>query len=280
MLSGSRYSLVVGVPKEDVRNGAGANQVDAGAVFVFRTSWTYFTQDTTTPEIPGGVEGGDRLGASVAQISSCDGGASDEAIVAGAPSERISGATDAGWVAVVDLPAGTATALSQGDGVVPGPLAQGNKFGLRVLGRGNLLLASAPYEAVADVEKAGTVFQAVMGCSPTQVPTVDAHGSFSLDTLAAQAPDVGDARDGDRLGSELALASLNEGVGVPQLLVGAPFKADGNVPDAGRVIVLNTQVGGLYVGGGSFSYGQSATWVAGTAEKKDEFGAAIASNAS
>lgn len=285
VLSGSRYSLVVGVPKEDVNSAAGVSKPDAGAVFVFKSSWSYFTQDTATPEVPDTVEGGDRFGASVAQIASCSGGANDEAIVVGAPSERFSSGTihDAGTVAVVDLPAGTALGLTQGDGAVPGPLAEGNKFGLRVMGQGHLLLASAPYETVTsaalpatDITKAGTVFQAVMGCSPTKVPTVGDHGSFSLETDGVD----GAAKSGDRFGTELALSFLNDGVGSPQLLVGAPLKADGNVLDAGRVTVLNQDGTGLYVGAGSFSYGQSDTWVAGSAKQSDQFGAAIATNAS
>ncbi len=280
VLSGSAHSLVVGVPKEDLSDSAGTQRTDAGAVYVSNlsgSSWTSFHQNTASPAVPDKVEGGDRFGASVAQIASCTGNAADEAIVVGVPGENLQSPSvkDAGMVAVVDLPAGTAMGLSQGDGVVPGSLEEGDNFGLRVLGAGHMLVAAAPYEDLGKKANAGNVFQAVMGCTGDDVPVAGAHSAFSLDT-----EDVyGGVAAGDRFGQEMAFNSLNEGSGYPRLLIGAPLKSDGSVLDGGRVTVLTTQgPDGLYIGDGSLGFGQSDTRIVGKPKKGDQFGGAIASN--
>lgn len=279
VLSGSAHSLVVGVPREDLSDTAGTKRTDAGAVYVSNltgSAWSSFHQNTATPAVPDSVEGGDRFGASVSQIASCTGNAADEAVVVGVPGENFSSldVVDGGTVAVVDLPAGTTLGLYQGDGIVPGTAETDDSFGLRVLGAGHQLVASAPYEDLGKLDNAGNVFQAVMDCSPDDVPVVTVGSNLSLDT-----EDVyGAGARGDRFGQELAFNSLNEGVGYPRLVIGTPLKSDGSVLDGGRVTVLTTQVGGLYIGDGSLAFGQSDTRIVGKPKQGDQFGAAIASN--
>ena len=77
--------MIVGVPREDV-----GKDVDAGQVLVFTDQWSTWTQDTKSPvAVPGSTQPGDRFGASVAQMPSCDGDPEHEAFVVGSPNETV-----------------------------------------------------------------------------------------------------------------------------------------------------------------------------------------------
>ena len=181
---------------------------------------------------------------------------------------------NAGTATIIDLPAASTLSLTQGDANVPGPGEADDQFGLRVAAAGHFLVVAAPYEDIGAFKNAGNAFQADMTCTGT-VPTVGAHGGFSLDTVGV----VGSAEKGDRFGLELAFDGTT-GAGDPSLVVGAPLKSDGSVLDAGRVTVLPSKSGGIYVGTGSVAFGQSDGAIAGIAKRGDQFGGVIGSSAS
>ena len=263
VISATAHSVLIGVPREDVGKLA-----DAGVVYAFTGTWKVLTQNTPTPDVPGGAEAGDRFGASVAQVPSCTGNAADEAYVIGAPNENIGATADAGSVAVVDVPSGGALNIQQ-DAAEAGDL-----FGLRVATAGHLLVAAAPEEDLGSAKNTGSLLQAYLGCDGA-IPTAASPSSLSL--LTADIP--GESESGDRFGLGLGFAWITDGDALGQvLLVGAPLKADGSVLDSGRVTVLSNRSGDLLDGTGSKAFGQSSTGIVGDAETNDQFGASIGTN--
>lgn len=267
VLSGSKYSLLVGVPKEDV-----GTLTDAGVVHVFDGSaWKSFTQDTTAPAIPTAAKGNDRFGQSVAQLASCSGVAGQEAYLAAAPGEDLTGAAQGGNVSIVDYNTGLATSLTQ---TTSGGTAEpGDNFGRRVVVAGNLVAISAPNEdgsGKAGVN-IGAVNQVLMTCTGA-TPTVQAASQLTLSNSGSS------AERGDRFGLALAFSYANGTANGPRLVVGAPTKKDGSVDDSGIVYAFSAKTGGLFVGP-AVQMRQSLGTIVGTAEKGDQFGAALSSNA-
>lgn len=270
VISATAHSVLIGVPREDAGKIA-----DAGVVYAYTGTWKVMSQDSTGPTVPGGAEAGDRFGASVAQVPSCTGNASDEAYVIGSPSENIGTTADAGTVTVVDVRASSTLLLQQGDTNLPGTTAEaGDLFGLRVAAHGNLVVAAAPEEDIGTLKNAGSAHQAVLGCDGS-TPTVVTSSVLDLDPLVVP----GDPGAGDRFGLGLAFSWISDGDDGPVLLIGAPLKADGSVLDSGRVTVFSTKdVDGLFGGTGSKAFGQSSSGIAGGAETGDQFGASIGTN--
>ena len=267
VLSGSKYSLVVGVPKEDV-----GLLEDAGVVHVFAGSaWKSFTQDTTAPAVPTAAKANDRFGQSVAQLASCTGVAGQEAYVAAAPGEDLTGAAQGGDVSIVDYNTGLATALTQNG--AGGTAEAGDNFGRRVAVAGDLLAISAPNESGAGTAGVhiGAVNQAVMGCTGN-TPSVTASAQLTLSNSGST------AEKGDRFGLALAFSYANGTTNGPRLLVGAPLKKDGSVLDSGIVYAFSTKSGGVFTGP-AVQMRQSLSTIVGTAEKGDQFGSELSSNA-
>ena len=136
VLSGSKYTLLVVVPKEDVGD---VNRRWCG-LRLRRRRLDELPQDTTAPAVPTAAKGNDRFGQSVAQLPSCSGVAGQDADVAAAPG-RGPHRCRAGWhrddrgstTPVFDV------SLTQTH--VRGTAEPGDKFGRRGSVAGNFLVA-------------------------------------------------------------------------------------------------------------------------------------------
>jgi hypothetical protein len=85
---------------------------------------------------------------------------------------------------------------------------------------------------------------------------------------------AGGLKDFDRFGWALSAGDFNND-GSSDLAVGVPGEAIGAIAEAGAVNVLYGAAGGL-TGAGSQLFGQDTGGVAGTAERSDQFGSALA----
>jgi hypothetical protein len=242
--------LAVGAPGEDV----GATG-DAGAVNVFFGS----SRGLRTPSrvlLQDNPEAGDHLGAALSAERISNDAFFD--LVVGAPGENVGGIVDAG----------AANGFTNTTGVLPGQSTQtllqdnpeaGDRFGaaLTTGGFGSFftdLVVGAPGENVGGIVDAGAA-----NFFPDR--------SASLPTLSTQTFLQDNPEAGDRFGAALTAGPFN-GVGLHDLVVGAPGENVGSIVDAGAANVF-------YGGDDSVPSVSSQTLLQDNPEVGDLFGAAM-----
>jgi hypothetical protein len=236
--------LAIGAPGEDLAGGA-----DSGAVYVVYGSDSGLDPATGelwtqgTAGVPGGDEAGDQFGFALA-AGDFDGDFVDDLAI-GAPGEEVSGLAGAGAVTLlpgsegVGLVAAGSVQLSQGDGIVPGGLEAGDRFG-EVLAAGRIvmggttqspseLVIGVPHEAVGSEAEAGAVI-----VLPGRDGGITATGAelFTQNDLAG-----GFAEAGDRFGGALAIGSFKRPF-YSDLVVGAPGEDHAGAADAGVAYIF------------------------------------------
>ncbi|MEO7794156.1 MAG: hypothetical protein ABIV06_05225 [Thermoanaerobaculia bacterium] len=235
--------LAIGAPGEDL-SGA----VDVGEVFVVYGSESGL--DSATGEVwsqgsagvPGVNEPGDQFGFALA-AGDFDGDFIDDLAI-GAPGEEVSALAGAGAVTILPGSASGLTAagsvqLYQGDGIVPGTLEAGDRFG-EVLAAGRIvmggttqsasdLVVGVPHEAVGIEAGAGAVV-----VLPGRLGGITATGAklFTQNDLVGAL-----AEAGDHFGGSLAIGSFKRPF-YRDLVVGAPDEDHASAADAGVAYIF------------------------------------------
>ncbi|MET9022654.1 integrin alpha [Actinopolymorpha sp. NPDC004070] len=255
--------LVVGAPGRDVGTAA-----DAGAVYLYRGSSTGLRPWKVLTLGSGGMPGQSQPGAAFGSALSWSEGSSTtpRALTVGAPRWDVSGATDAGAVAIISLtqsadPTVAGTLLTENSPELGSSAQAGDRLGAAVQGPGAL---AAPGRTVDGAKGAGVVYVRTD-------PGVPAYTRISQNTPGMP----GAAEAGDGFGSALTY-------GAPSgLWIGVPGEDLGSLTDAGMVDTFgDTDEDGIPAEPGP-AYTQDTTGpggpVAGSAEAGDRFGAALAS---
>ncbi|WP_437319059.1 hypothetical protein [Sorangium sp. So ce385] len=270
--------LAIGAPGEDI-----GGDDDAGSVYILYGSPSGLTSagnqgwDQDSPNVAGGVEGGDHFGWSLAAGDFNGDGYADLAI--GAPDEDVDGHDDGGAVHVFR---GTAAGLSAvGDPMfhenspnVPGSVEEGDRFGWS-LAAGNFngdgfddLAIGEPYEDLAGHGGAGAVHVfrgTAAGLSAVGDPM------FHQDS-----PNVAEtAQDGDHFGYALASGDF-DGDGKADLAVGVPHEDFAGHGGGGVVHVFRGTASGLAAAGDPL-LSQDSPNVGSSVADGDHFGWALAS---
>jgi hypothetical protein len=256
---------VVGSPGEAV-----GTMADAGAVHVFRHESPHPTLEAssslliTRRTLGGTPQAGDRFGEAVALGDLNDDNLSD--LVIGAPG------ADAGagrvYVLLRQFPSGDfdlddPVVLRQGVGGLTGSSESGDHFGAAVhvdyrSGGQGWLAIGAPGEDIGGANGAGAI---------TIVPV---GTNLAADVSYYQGNGLpGTAESGDAFGTALT------GYGLGGLAIGAPGEDIGAAVDAGNVIGMAAQIGGLPGSAAETSFQQGVGGVPGTNESGDRFGAAL-----
>jgi hypothetical protein len=215
-------------------------------------------------QIAGTSEAGDFFGSALATGDFNHDGFID--LAAGAPGEGIRTTSDAGAVSIIY---GSASGLSgshtQLFTQVAGTIEAGDEFG-RSLASGDFnrdgfidLAVGAPFEDVGTASDAGAV--SILYGSASGI-------TASGGQLFAQV--AGTVEDYDEFGWALATGDFNSD-GAADLAAGTPFESVGAIEEAGAVSIVYGSAGGLTATGG-----QLFTQVAGTIERRDDFGWALA----
>jgi hypothetical protein len=275
--------LAVGVPFED---GGGT---DSGVVNVLYGSGAGLSASGNQmwgengPNVPGGEEDYDYFGESLA-TGDFDGDGRDELAI-GVPGEDLTTAAgnqvDAGRVVVLHGESGGLTgtgsqAWDQGREGVAGAVESDDRFGRR--------LATGDFDGDGFDDLAVGVPNEDGGGTDSGVVNVLYGSGAGLSASGNQmwgenGPNVpGGEEDYDYFGRSLATGDF-DGDGRVDLAIGVPFEdlttADGNQVDAGRVIVLYGESGGL-TGTGSQAWDQDRPGVLGMIEPGDVFGLSLA----
>lgn len=273
--------LAAGVPGEDVGTGAdaGAAQILYGSVTgLVATGGEVWYQDS--PGVLGRSEMQDDFGYALA-AGDLDGDGADDLAV-GAPFEDEGGALDAGAVNVLYGSRGGLTATGNqlwalDSPSIPGGLQASASFGF-VLSSGNYdgdgfadLAIGDPGHAVSGRARAGAVN--VLYGSPGGLAAARAQ-FWNQDSPGL----VGHAEAGDEFGFALGAGEAGNG-GQEDLFVGVPFEDTGSIVDAGDVNVLYGSSTGL-TSAANEEWDQNVSGVADSAERADQFGAAVASGTS
>ncbi|WP_437939833.1 hypothetical protein [Sorangium sp. So ce341] len=270
--------LAIGAPGEDI-----GGDDDAGSVYILYGSPSGLTSagnqgwDQDSPNVAGGVEGGDHFGGSLAAGDFTGDGYADLAI--GAPDEDVDGHDDGGAVHVFR---GTAAGLSAaGDPMfhenspnVAGSVEEGDRFGWS-LAAGNFdgdgyadLAIGAPYEDLAGHGGGGAVHVfrgTAAGLSAVGDPM------FHQDS-----PNVADAvEDGDHFGYALASGDF-DGDGKADLAIGVPHEDFAGHGGGGVVHVFRGTASGLSAAGDPL-LNQDTPNVGSSVADGDHFGWALAS---
>ncbi|MCC6495037.1 MAG: hypothetical protein IT193_02130 [Propionibacteriaceae bacterium] len=264
--------ILVGAPGEDV-SGA----TDAGTAHVITREPIGDDPDATVAtsivqsDVGGTVEAGDEFGYSIAAF----GGTDEEPVTVayGVPGEN----NDSG---VVNLSHFTVAPLlevqvRQGSRGLPGKPQAGDRFG-HVVAIANLdigkpdpadddlartLLVGAPGDVVAGHDNAGSVTAIRENLEAAALYTQNSPGI------------PGGAETGDRFGTAISV-NIRPTTQVPALLaVGAPGEDAGSIRDAGSVTVLRNSNHTLV---NRIGLTQATRGIAGSAEKGDKFGQAVA----
>jgi FG-GAP repeat len=257
----SFLDLAAGAPGEAIGNAGGAGAVSVlpgSAGGLTATGGQLFTQ------VGGTVEGGDQFGAALAAGDFNGDEFAD--LAAGAPSETVGGAVDAGAVSML---LGSVGGLTVSGGrlftQVGGTPERFDVFGF-ALAAGDFnhdgfadLAASAPLEDVGSLDDAGTV-----SALPGSAGGLTTSGARLFTQVA------GTVEAGDEFGEQLASGDFNND-GLADLAAAAPNEEVGTVPLAGAVSVLQGAAGGLTASGGQL-FTQNSPGVPGVAEPFDQFG--------
>ena len=245
------FDLVVGAPGENV-----GGIVDAGAANVFPNRIGTLSSFSTKTLLQGNPEAGDRFGTDlVADFFTADTFAE---VVVGAPGENVGGIVDAG----------AANGFTNTTGVLPGTSTQtllqdnpeaGDQFGaaLTTGGFGSFftdLVIGAPGENVGGIVDAGAA-----NFFPDR--------SASLPTVSTQTFLQDNPEPGDHFGAALTAGPFN-GVGLHDLVVGAPGENVGSIVDAGAANVF-------YGGDDAVPSVSDQTLLQDNVEAGDRFGAAL-----
>jgi hypothetical protein len=272
-------SLVVGAPGWDA-----GGDVDAGAVFVFRTidSAPLRLDQGFDQEAPG-TQPNAHFGAAVTEQSTGTQPGRDPVFYASAPDYDLGVTTDAGVVQRIALtpsgtPAVSAVQTITQDAGFGGTPEKGDRFGAAITGTPypDEVVIGAPGESIGSATHAGEVW----------FWTPEAVRIVNQDTPGI--PGAAESGDGFGsalfLGSEVARAAQSRGHDVPvRLFVGTPREDVAGKADAGGVVQLTYtppaapgRRGRLVTSGASF-WTQDSAGVAGGTEAGDLFGAATES---
>ena len=261
--------LAVGVPGEDVGRVA-----DAGAVQVLYGAAGGPPAGGVTLLTQSNPEAGDRLGAALAAGDFDGDGFGD--LAAGAPSEDVSGAADAG---VVNVFSGGPGGLGGGGRtLVQGNPEAGDRFGTALAAavfdeRDRLadLAVGVPGEDAASPDLPG---RPVVTLPDTGTVSVYYGAGGGLAGGGQALLPIGRQRS-DGLGSSLAPAFLDDSEPfTAYLIAGAPGADLGPVTDVGKIEIFVTRDQQLTFT--SFSHYQGRDGVPGSPEAGDRFGAAVA----
>lgn len=240
--------LAVGHPGEAVGDlkQAGALSVILGSLqgttAVGAQRWSQ-----NTAGLAGVAEGGDRFAVSLAAGDLDDDGVDD--LVVGVPGEGLSGFVNNGWLQVlfgragVGLDATRDLYLSQSSTGAPARESE-DRLGMSVAvgqldGRyGDDIVAGSPGEAIGALANAGTIIEWRSGPDGRPLAMVGSSRP-ALD---------GPVRQGDRLGSAVALGDLNAD-GLDDALITVPGVVGGALSPLGTVIVAVGAQGGLDIFG-------------------------------
>jgi len=273
--------LAVGVPGDNPghHNDAGEVNVILGAASGLTAAGNQLWSQNTAG-IPNSSENGDNFGLALAAGDFGNGTQDDLAV--GVPYEDVTGATDGGGVNVIygsssGLVSTGAQYWDQNTaGVVGGPEAAGDNFGY-VLAAGDMgnasqadLAVGVPGKTVSQSSNAGAV-NVLYGS--TGGLTTTGNAQWSQDSPGI----VGEAEDGDRFGSAVAVQDFGNGA-QGDLAVGVPFEdvnTGSNVQNAGTVNVLYGTAAGISDPNNT-KWTQGADGVSGIAEDDDEFGTSTA----
>jgi hypothetical protein len=267
--------LVIGAPGSDLP------QLNAGAIHVVYGSKDGLNAGTpsqrlTQSDAGGLAEPGDHFGQTVAVGENL--GQDTSVVVAGAPGEDISGATDAGAVNIVNfsdtIPIQPREVTQDTPGI-PDTAEAGDQLGASLaLGVDLLrhdesweLLAGAPGESVGSRRAAGsvTVITEIQGFPPT--------GTWQAAKYTQDSPGVGGAaEEGDRFGASLAVGNRVGPGSVRRIAVGAPGEDVGADSSAGAVNLFTASGAGLE---GLTYLTQDTPGVGDSAEPGDRFGTAV-----
>jgi hypothetical protein len=271
--TGTDFSLVVGVPGEDI--GAAT---DAGAVMTFSLSLSgpspvFSRAGVLVRQGAGGVsdvpETGDGFGSAV----SFGGAGFSQVLAIGVPGEDIAGKKDAGAVHQMDTDGVTQTAfVHQNVPRVGGTNQAGDRFGSAIS-----WVPSCLGPQMTPVMAIGVPGKDLGGASNTGAIVLhEVEESPVADRIYFQGPANGfvDAAEaGDAMGSTLATTRS-------ELLIGVPAEDIGKKVDAGMVIVVRFGCTGEPFSGNlglvsARAVHQNSKGVGDTAEKNDRFGASI-----
>lgn len=277
-LAASGTTVLIGVPGEDVGKTKDAGQFYA----VVDGASKGYTQDSAG--VPGNVEAGDQLGASVAVLASCHPGA--DAWVVGSPFEAVGKTSKAGMVSLLDRGTGTSLTLQQGKGGIPGSVEAGDRFGESLQATAPqpsaptsaVLAIGAPREDVGSATNAGSV---------TTLSTVcpgDVLAATSVVGWTQNSPGMLDgAQPKDRFGESLGAVLLLKGTPATgtlelRLVVGVPGEDEttenGLLINSGMVALLPATSTG-FTATGSTLIGQNTGDLPGQGETDDGFGSAV-----
>ncbi|HYF44609.1 MAG TPA: hypothetical protein VD926_00270, partial [Acidimicrobiales bacterium] len=260
--------LVVGVPGED------GTAPDVGAVVLVMGSPTGLTNQGSRQLVSGSgglagtAEGGDLVGAAVAAGDVTGDGLADVAM--GAPGEDTGSAANAGAVIVAPGAPGGVTLASSRQRWAGGGLtgqAEANDLLGAALAAGNV--AGDPAEDLAvgvpgeDGAASNTGAVVVATGGPTGVLNAGSTAHVSGGPGVA-----GQAESGDRFGSSLAVGDV-DGVGVAEVVAGAPTENAGGATDGGAVVVFGGTAPSVELHSGT-------SGVAGAPESFDMLGVTVA----
>jgi hypothetical protein len=204
---GDRGTLAVGVPGEDIGSVADAGMVQTFSNAIGTTTRQVHSFTENSPGVPGGVEAGDRFGASVAvgRFADCtETGALEVAV--GAPGEDLGSRRDAGTVTIVPFDSSSPYTTScrhawyQGPGLLGGTAESGDQLGATLATATNVEMY---------IEDEPQWSRVLIGVPGEDVGTaVDAGGAHELQP-AAKVPvstfgDSADRASGARYGSVFA----------------------------------------------------------------------------
>ncbi|MGW3613817.1 MULTISPECIES: hypothetical protein [unclassified Micromonospora] len=273
-----REDLAIGAYGESIGSKSFAGAVTVlfgGSTGLTATGAQHLHQDQAA--VPGGAEGNDQFGFSLAIGKVDNNGYND--LVIGAPRENDGVASDGSGM--VTLMWGSASGVSStGATAVTGAAVRPkDQSGTIAWYLGDTL-------AIGDVNGDG-LGEVVAGAPGAQTPHINGGlvavftgRSGGLSSGAARiitqstAGVPGDPEDDDRFGGALAVGDVT-GDGRADVLIGAPGEGIGSQTEAGGVTLLKGSAAGL-TGSGAQAFDQNHPTVPGGSESRDVFGASVA----